>query len=134
MEKKFKKGDRVRFIREDCHWIEISIHNGYEGVVVGDGSGYFHNSVDVNFGGASDEISADDLELVEPYDPKTAFLSELKGLLEKYGAYLIAHKTDMPVSVYLDGAEKPCVTIGKEVNKGCGVVITSDNIMDYDKE
>lgn len=28
------------------------------------------------------------IEEVEPVDPKTAFLSELKGLLEKYGAEL----------------------------------------------
>ena len=69
-----------------------------------------------------------------PYDPKTAFLSELKGLLEKYNTHLIAHKTDMPISVYFEGEEEPCATIGKEVNKDCGIVITADNIMDYDKE
>ena len=88
MESKFKVGDRVRFTRKDCHWIETSIHNGDEGVVIGNGSGYFPNSVDVSFDGVSDEININDLELIESYDPKTAFLSELKGLLEKYDAQI----------------------------------------------
>ena len=50
--------------------------------------------------------------------------------------YLIAHKTDMPVSVYFKGSanDGPFAQIGREVNKGCGVVITADNIMGLRKE
>lgn len=138
MENELKVGDRVRFTREDCHWIEIPINNGDEGVVVGNGSGYFHNSVDVNFGGVSDEISADDLELIEPYDPKAAFLSELKGLLEKY---------DAKMSADVSGPDLDCAEIDMLFVIGDDEIrfdvsmfnsfITPDNIIEsayYDKE
>lgn len=56
-------------------------------------------------------------------EAKAAFLSELKGLLEKYDAFMIAHKTDMPLSVYFEGEEMPFARVGKEGNKNCGVII-----------
>lgn len=117
MEKQFNAGDRVR-LKSNGSIVEV--------VIAKDGwIGYDENR---KIAGSCP------MEEVEPVDPKTAFLSELKGLLEKYDAHLIAHKTDMPISVYFDGEDEPCVTIGKEVNKGCGIVITPDNIMEYDKE
>ena len=74
------------------------------------------------------------LELVEPCDTKTAFLSRLQSLLREFDASFVAHKTDTPVSVYFKGNEAPSASIGKEINKGCGVVVTADNIMNFDKE
>ena len=68
-------------------------------------------------------------------DEKTLFLTELKELLAKYGVFLIAHKTDIPVSVYFEGSADYCpfASIGKERNKGCGVVIDAKSF-DYDKD
>lgn len=131
MEKKFNVGDRVRFTRDydiecvcvdkgDCGTIEKIDDNGI--LITFDSPEYVRI------------FDTDYIESITPIDPKTAFLLELKGLLEKYNVCLIAHKTDMPISVYFEGEDEPCVTIGKEVNKGCGIVITADNIMDYEKE
>lgn len=131
MEKKFNAGDRVRFTRDydneyfcvdkgDCGTIESIDANGI--LITLDSPQYVRI------------FDTDHIEQITSIDPKTAFLSELKGLLEKYKTHLIAHKTDWPISVYFEGEDEPCGTIGKEVNKGCGVIITHDNIMDYDKE
>lgn len=129
MEKKFNIGDRV-----------MCTDNGMLGVItfvdINEGK-FINNGYEVRFDDGSEEWIIEDMLALSdepPYDPKTAFLSELKGLLEKFDAHLIAHKTNIPVSVYFNGEYKPHVAIGKEVNKGCGVVITSNNIMDYDKE
>lgn len=134
MEKKLKKGDKVRMRRTVC-FDYITFETGCVGEVSSDedNKGFCRIRMKNAENGEMTEhfICACNLE---PVDPKTAFLSELKGLLEKYDAHLIAHKTDMPISVYFEGEDEPCVTIGKEVNKGCGIVITPDNIMEYDKE
>lgn len=140
MKNKFNIGDRVRFTRKDCHWIEISIDNGDEGVVVGNGSGYFHNSVEVNFGGVSDEISADYLELIEPYDPKTAFLSDLADVLRKHNAVINVSWNN---SWQADDAKYPLIDMdilfndsvtGISFEDVLGKALTANNIMDYDKE
>ena len=77
-----------------------------------------------------------DVSQVEPYDRSKRFLTKLAALLRECDVYLIAHKTDMPVSVYFKGSanDGPFAQIGREVNKGCGVVITADNIMGLRKE
>lgn len=77
---------------------------------------------------------------VEPVDPKTAFLSELKGLLEKYDACINVGWNDGWQS---DDREYPlidmCIQLGNNpyaiafddvLNKS----LTADTIMDYDKE
>ena len=133
-ENKLKVGDRVRMKRTVC-FDYITFEKGCVGEVVSDetdkGTCFVQMKNAENGTIINHFICASNLELI---DPKTAFLSELKGLLEKYNVCLIAHKTDMPISVYFEGEDEPCVTIGKEVNKGCGIVITADNIMDYEKE
>lgn len=69
MEKKFNVGDRVR-----------SKFYGVVGTIMEiDTDGYILKP------DTDDDMWIADTD-VEPYDPKTAFLSELKGLLEKYGA------------------------------------------------
>ncbi len=67
---------------------------------------------------------------VKPISRKEAFLTLLKSLLKEFDAYLIAHDTDIPISVYFNDADDmPFASIGKEENKGCGVVITADHII-----
>lgn len=73
------------------------------------------------------------LESTEIGESKTAFITRLQSLLSQYGASFVAHKTDIPVSVYFNNNEAPFISIGEEINKGCGVVVTADNIMDFDK-
>lgn len=69
MEKKFNIGDRVR-----------SKFYGVVGTIMEiDTDGYILKP------DTDDDMWIADTD-AEPYDPKTAFLSELKGLLEKYGA------------------------------------------------
>lgn len=123
MESKFKVGDRVRITSDELPKHEVTLEKGDVGVIVGVAyNGFVRVQFDTTIKGWT-FVESKDLELAEPYDPKTAFLSELKELLEKYNVCLIAHKTDMPISVYFKGEDEPCATIGKEVNKGCGIVI-----------
>lgn len=131
-EHKFKKGDIVVFKGEHLHISEEIIKDDILTVydVSEDG-----NKVWVKHP-AVGKVDASELDMHLPYDRKTAFLRELQGLLRKYDAFFVAHKTDMPVSVYFNDNENdiPFASIGKEINKGCGVIVTADNIMDFDKE
>lgn len=117
MEKKFNVGGRV-----------MCTDNGKLGVVTeidNDGFGYV-----VLFDDSEDTwIECDMLELSEepPYDPKTAFLSELKGLLEKYGAEL------GDSGMYeIEGMEVTFDNGTRIRYKHC--TINALNVMDYDKE
>lgn len=137
-QKSLKVGDRVRFTREDCHWIEIPIHNGDEGVIIGNGSGYFPNSVDVDFSGVTDEISVNDLELIEPYNPKTDFLTRLQSLLSEFDAEIRFVEGDYSPAILFMGHKGEKTRFGKFID---GVVlysthscISAETIMDYDKE
>lgn len=67
------------------------------------------------------------MEEVEPVDPKTAFLSELKGLLEKYGAEL------GDSGMYeIEGMEVTFDNGDRIRYQHC--TINALNIMDYEKE
>lgn len=67
------------------------------------------------------------MEEVEPVDPKTAFLSELKGLLEKYGAEL------GDSGMYeIEGMEVTFDNGDRIRYKHC--TINALNIMDYEKD
>lgn len=69
------------------------------------------------------------MEEVELVDPKTAFLSELKGLLEKYGAEIEL------LSLDLDTTQLGITSGEFEVEYPIDIQqITANNIMDYDKE
>ncbi len=136
MKKEFNIGDRVRVVADMERPYYMWVEKGDTGVIVEGESSKGFECVRIDGCANMDYVCVESkyLEADATYDHKTAFLSELKGLLGKYNAHLIAHKTDMPISVYFEGEDEPCVTIGKEVNKGCGIVITPDNIMEYDKE
>ena len=130
-EHNFKVGDRVRYIGECRCYVETDIDPK---------DTYAVKSVE------DDEVVIDvpseaviwehNLELVKPNDRKTDFLQRLQSLLREYDAFLVAHKTDMPVSLYFNDNEDdiPSASIGKEINKGCGVIITANNVMNFDKE
>lgn len=132
MEKKFKKGDKVRVTISkwerhfDCGNDIGALTNDDIGIVIG--QSYDADFIEVSFfnGFVCLDFTEDELELIEPYDPKTAFLSELKELLEKYNA---------KIDVRLDysASEIAVVMIGNEIVAD-GRPITADNIMDYDKE
>lgn len=112
MDKKFEIGDRVR-----------SKFYGVVGTITEvDTDGYILKP------DTDDDMWIADTD-VEPYDPKTAFLSELKGLLEKYDAsiYVIFNRSD---EIYTT-----TIAVGEDsVKYNYTDGIDSDNIMDYGKE
>lgn len=127
MEKKLKKGDKVRMRRTVC-FDYITFETGCVGEVSSDedNKGFCRIRMKNAENGEMTEhfICACNLE---PYDTKTAFLSELKGLLEKYGAEL------GDSGMYeIEGME---VTFdnGDRIRYKHGT-INALNIMDYDKE
>lgn len=71
------------------------------------------------------------MEEVGPYDPKTAFLSELKGLLEKYGACIYDDEQYKLIIEFNNGDSLAWKWSNKSYDES---KLTPDNIMDYDKE
>ncbi len=130
-EKKIKVGDRVRYIHPIPHYLRDYIGQGDECIVseVTDCGYYVIKTCE------SLTIESDELELIEPTDPRTAFLQELKELLTKY-------------NVEIGGGclgwdnEDPFVSFdSKDFNLTycddyCGKFkfpLTPDNIMDYEE-
>lgn len=110
MEKKFKVGDFVRRILSG-EIVKIE-------VIKEDWIAYRE---------ARSMTGACPMEEVEQVDPKTAFLSELKGLLEKYGAEL------GDSGMYeIEGMEVTFDNGTRIRYKHC--TINALNVMDYDKE
>ena len=108
----FKAGDRVRLKG-----------NGAIVTVVIAKDGWIAYDENRRIGGACP------MEEAEPIDSKTAFLSELKGLLEKYGAEIELLSYD------LDTTQLGITSNDFEVEYPIDVQqITAKNIMDYDKE
>lgn len=86
MENKFKVGDRVRLNPETTQGLGYRDFRGKDAVII---NAYPHKDLyEISIGNKPISTSAksNELVMVEPYDPKTAFLSELKGLLGKYHA------------------------------------------------
>lgn len=126
----FKVGDRVRFLKDyDNEYVYAD--KGDCGTIVTVDRDFYTVNLD------SPEqiyVHSSDIERVEPIDPKTAFLSELKELLEKYNAEIEYHMGGDDKSDY---SEYYAITIGGDrlTYDSCeGTSITADNIMDYDKE
>ena len=134
-EHNFKEGDKVAVKRS-----YTLIANGYENIIpigeVGIVEDVDGEELLVDFPGyfCALTLNIADVEPIQPLDRRTAFLTRLQSLLREFDASFVAHKTDMPISVYFEGNEAPSASIGKEINKGCGVVVTADNIMDFDKD
>ncbi len=83
MESKFKVGDRVRLL-EDYDNEYVCADKGDCGTVVKVDRNFYTVNLD------SPEqiyVHCSDIERIEPIDPKTAFLSELKDLMDKYNAH-----------------------------------------------
>ena len=123
-EYKINKGNRVRFIGDYDYYVEDVLKKGAEYTVVdADMCG-----CDFAVQCTAYSVSGEDLELVEPYDHRTAFLTRLQSLLREFDAS-IAPQFDMWTDMsYVD------VCIGKECILSTNEHITADNIMDFDKE
>lgn len=121
MDKKFEIGDRVR-----------SKFYGVVGTITEiDTDGYILKP------DTDDDMWIADTD-VEPHDPKTAFLLELKGLLEKYdaeiSAYAVGYDGELDITFNIGNVEI-LYSEDNPIFKGHSVhSITADNIMDYDKE
>lgn len=114
MDKKFEIGDRVR-----------SKFYGVVGTITEvDTDGYILKP------DTDDDMWIADTD-VEPYDPKTAFLSELKGLLEKYGACIYDDEQYKLIIEFNNGDSLAWKWSNKSYDES---KLTPDNIMDYDKE
>lgn len=124
MGKKFKKGDKVRYKYDDGTWIEMQLNSWDEGVVAKD---CVDDDVLLRFD-VCEELGTDEIELVEPADPKADFLSELKGLLEKY---------DAGIKVDFDQSDEIYTTMiyvgGDSVEYDFTNVINKYNVLDYKK-
>lgn len=132
---RFKAGDRVRIMADVEQPYNMWVEKGDTGVIV-DGKpadGFECVKIDGCAGMGYVCIENKYLGTDETYDRKTDFLTRLSELMREFDVFFIAHKTDMPISAYFKGDEIPFARLGKENNKGCGVVITPYNLMDYDK-
>ena len=103
MEKKFEIGDRVMCTDNGALGVITSIDIDPMGVC--DGYTVLFDDGEETWICADMVVHSDE----PPYDPKTAFLSELKGLLEKYGAdiWMDSYGFDANfLRIDLEGAEK----------------------------
>lgn len=132
MESKFKVGDRVMCTDDGALGVITSIDIDPIGVC----DGYTVLFDD----GEETWVCADMVELSdEPlYDPKTAFLLDLAGVLRKHNAVI-----NVVLNDYADPTEAPRIDMdicfvdskrGIFIEDVLDKTITADNIMDYDKE
>jgi|GEM_PF-5723553 hypothetical protein len=107
MEKKFNAGDRVMCTDNGKIGVVTEIDNDGFGCVV-----LFDDGEDT-------WIGCDMLELSEepPYDPKTAFLSELKKLMDKYHARFEVNFTSQATYLII-GKERYPYLVPKWIEKG----------------
>ena len=124
MESKFKIGDKVRFNSEwGSYRFEDSLSKG-EVVEISDitdwGSIYVKKYVEAH-------VTDDEIELVSRprEDKKTAFLTELKELMERYNANL---SPDVDCRLWLQLGKEYVVWDSVEIGK-----IDASNIFDFDK-
>ena len=134
MESKFKIGDKVRFNSEwGSYRFEDSLTKG-EVVEISDitdcGSIYVKKYVEAH-------VTDDEIELVEPFDPKTACIMELKELMERYQVEIDCGGEDVICNKWLKFIFPDTeITYDNEIrrNHKCfPFPITPSNIFDYDK-
>lgn len=123
-EKKIKVGDRVRFKKICINCDEdVRVAEGDYGTVVSVGSPLIKNSNDIGIELDVPQyisVYSKDVELVEPIEPRTAFLQELKELLSKY------HATIFGLDMWASINGEQCAFENAEY-------LDSNNIMDYEK-
>lgn len=139
MKNKFNIGDRVRVAANIEQPYYLWVEKGDTGVVVEGKPANGFECVKIDGAAYMNYVCVERkyLETDTTYDPKTAFLSELKGLLEKYNASIML---DAKGSYCGDDVES--VTMSLCLNNehidytitDFDKEITSNNIMDYDKE
>lgn len=138
MENKFEVGDRVKIVADEQPGHKLTLEKGDVGEIVGIAyNGYVRVQFDERVKGCT-FVDSKDLELAEPYDPKTAFLSDLAAVLRKHKAVINVGWND-----YFDTDKSPKIDMDimfADSNKGIcledvlGKSLTADNIMDYEKE
>lgn len=128
MEKKFNVGDRVRFTRDydnEC----VSVDKGDCGAIERIDANFILITLD-----SPEYVRIFDTDYIEPItstDHKTSFLSELKGLLEKYGACIYDDEQYKLIIEFNNGDSLGWKWSNKTYDES---KLTPDNIMDYDKE
>lgn len=133
MESKFKVGDRVRVVTDMEQPYYMWVEKGDAGVIVEGSPVKGFECVKIDGCANMDYVCVESkyLETDATYDPKTAFLSELKGLLEKYGAHIEAYSDNIePVTIAMHIGDTSI-----EFGEGSNLVkIDCNNIMDLNKE
>lgn len=125
MEKKFNVGDRVMCTDNGALGVITSIDIDPIGVC--DGYTVLFDDGEETWICADMVVHSDE----PPYDPKTAFLSELKGLLEKYGACIYDDEQYKLIIEFNNGDSLEWKWSDKSYDES---KLTPDNIMEYDKE
>ena len=132
-ETKFKVGDRV-LCTDDGNYGNVTLVDTSQVGEYDDGTIWYEVLFD---NGEQTFLIEEDLELTD-VDKKTAFLTELKELLEKYDAEIVAHigeddTTYQPKPlIYIEMSDG--IVCNYENYKDCDLLeITPSNIFDYDK-
>lgn len=138
MDKKLKKGDKVRMRRTVC-FDYITFEKGCVGEVLSDEDNKGFCSIRMK-NAESGEITGHSICAcnLEPIDSKTAFISDLADVLRRHNAVI-----NVALNDYADPAEAPRIDMdicfvdskrGIFIEDVLDKTITADNIMDYDKE
>lgn len=129
MKNEFNIGDRVRIVADMERPYYMWIEKGDTGVIVEGESSKGFECVRIDGCANMDYVCVESkyLEADATCDPKTAFLSELKGLLEKYGAEL------GDSGMYEIGGMEVTFDNGDRIRYKHST-INALNIMDYEKE
>lgn len=123
MEKKFIVGDKVTYLPDDMQGEITAVHSrGLYGVKYPDDDDSF-------------TVNEADLEFA---DPKTAFMTRLQSLLREFDAEIRFLESDTSPAIVFMGHKDEKTRFGEFID---GVVLyskhcelSSDTIMDYDKE
>lgn len=124
-----KIGDRVRFTGDYTHYAESALEKGEVYTVVhADRIGGYDLAVQCT----AYSVEAEDLEVVEPLDRRSAFLTCLQSLLKEFDAHI------EPCGCEIEGLSfvlKDNEEIYYKMDDFSPMRnLTADNIMDFDKE
>lgn len=125
-EYKINKGDRVRFLGDYDHYVEDVLKKGTEYTVVdADMCG-----CDLAVQCTVYSVSREDLELVEQCERRATFLSHLQSLLRAFDARISDYdEYKLYIDLGISGGDSEQI-----VYSSTNGFITSDNIMDFDKD